>query len=224
MFEDCGAQAPARSFAYQAAGSLALAQLLLLEAAREAESETPQPFRRDQFGDVKHHVRRVALRQIPGVALQLVADAVGETFGSEQVDPGIAPDIDPQQRIETEQVVHVHVRHGHGADPQQVSRRERRKVAAIEQHRLPLVGELDEQRRIAEAAVDQSRAQGGAHSGSRPGTWVGVWSTSSTHRRFTSTIATTSSGEAKISPIGPNSIPPAITPNTDSAGGKDTIR
>ena len=33
MFEDHGAQAPARGFAHQATGSLALAQLLLLEAA-----------------------------------------------------------------------------------------------------------------------------------------------------------------------------------------------
>jgi hypothetical protein len=62
--------------------------------------------------------------------------------------------MDPQQRVEADEMVHVHVRHEHVTDPQEVAVAQRGKVAQIEQHGAALMRHFDEQGWVTETPVD----------------------------------------------------------------------
>ena len=91
------------------------------------------------------------------------AYALAKAGGADHCDFLLAADAKPQQRVEADEMVHVGMADEDVADPQQVAGAERRQVAEVEQDRPAPVQHLDEQRRIAEAAVDQARVEVGPH-------------------------------------------------------------
>jgi hypothetical protein len=75
----------------------------------------------------------------------------------------LAADQQPEQPVEAGPVVHVGVRHREGAHPQQVPRRQRGQVAAIEQDRVGRVERFQVHARIAAPSVQQPRVQRQPH-------------------------------------------------------------
>src|SRR3990172_8866642 len=77
----------------------------------------------------------VALHQIPGVAGKLPLDVGDDPRGPEETDHPIAAEDDPQQVIESNEVIDVGVRDEDIGDLQQVGWRLRRKVTKVHQER-----------------------------------------------------------------------------------------
>jgi hypothetical protein len=71
--------------------------------------------------------------------------------------------MDPQQRVEADEMIHVHMADEHVADAQQVPRAQGGDVTGVEQQRFPAVQHPDEEGRVAEAAVDEPRVEHGCH-------------------------------------------------------------
>ncbi len=107
-----------------------------------------------ELDHVEDEVVGVVVDEVPFIAGELVADPLSDPHRAAQGDPLGPPDMDPQQRIEADEVVHVHVRHQDMIDAEQVTGRQRGEVAQVEQQCRSLMQLLHEYRGIAEAPVD----------------------------------------------------------------------
>jgi hypothetical protein len=65
--------------------------------------------------------------------------------------------------IESDEVIHVRVRHEHVAEPQDARGRQPVDTTQVEQHGAALMAQSDVQSGIAERRVDQARCECGAH-------------------------------------------------------------
>src|SRR5262249_42088671 len=88
---------------------------------------------------------------------------IDESSRTEQADLLLAPDVEAQQPVEADEVVDMRVRDEHLLEPQDLSCRQRRDVAEIDEDRALLEQRLDVERRIARAAVDQGGMQQRTH-------------------------------------------------------------
>jgi len=108
-------------------------------------------------------INRVVLDEVPGECGQLVPDLLDEAGRSIERERARSSEAHAQEPVETEEVVHVGVRHENVAGAEQLARRECRDVSEVEEHGPPLEQHVHEQRRIAERSVDQSRLEDRAH-------------------------------------------------------------
>src|SRR3546814_7357956 len=99
------------------------------------------------------------IHQIPAIGLKLVAHRCRKACRAYHADLFVTSDIDPQQLVEPDEMIHVHMGNEDVSYTQQVSRAERREIAQIEQQCLRPVESLNEQSRVAEAAVYQRGMQ-----------------------------------------------------------------
>src|SRR3546814_10562041 len=120
--------------------------------------------RSDYLKGIDDQVRGIAIHQIPAIGLKLVAHRCRKACRTYHADLFVTSDIDPQQLVEPDEMIHVHMGNEDVSYTQQVSRAERCEIAEIEQQYLRPVKSLNEQRRVAEADVYQrgmqSRTQG----------------------------------------------------------------
>src|SRR5262249_59817890 len=105
--------------------------------------------------------QRVILGQVPRVAGEASTDTSEEIFGPMDVQDRVPRQEQPQQVIETHEVVHVRVRNERVGDLQDVTRLHPPKPAEIELKSSPLPAQADEQTRVAEGAIHEAWEQGG---------------------------------------------------------------
>src|SRR5205807_6450570 len=79
-------------------------------------------------------------------------DKTGRTVERDRLLPS---DQQAEQAVEAEEMIEMGVRNKDLVDPQKPTRGQRRDITEIEEDGAPLEQRLDEDRRIAEAAVDQ---------------------------------------------------------------------
>ncbi len=76
-----------------------------------------------QFADLEDQFGPITIDKVPGIALQLVPDLLGEAGWAESRDRRLPPYIDSQQGIEADQMIDMHVRRAHRPNAQQVAGR-----------------------------------------------------------------------------------------------------
>src|SRR5262249_14816354 len=96
-------------------------------------------------------------------ALELVADALDETLGPEEVKRCRPAQQQPEQAVKSRKMVHVGVRDEPMADPEDLAGRERMNVPEIEQKRPATEAEVDEAPGIGENVIDQPRLDEQTH-------------------------------------------------------------
>src|SRR3546814_18810446 len=98
-------------------------------------------------------VRGIAIHQIPAIGLKLVAHRCRKACRAYHADLFVTSDIEPQQLVEPDEMIHVHMGNEDVSYTQQVWRAERREIAQLEQQCLRPVESMNEQSMVDEAAV-----------------------------------------------------------------------
>lgn len=136
---------------------------LALEATAAAEPGAMQASSRIQLVCHDDEIGCVVLHQVPCIRGELVLELPDELLRPVHSHTGIPPQTDTQQMIEAGEVIHVRVRNEHVADPEELTRREPRDIADIEEQRTPLELEIDVDARVAERPVDKFCVEYGPH-------------------------------------------------------------
>ncbi len=100
----------------------------------------------------------VVCDQIPGIGAELVLDVIEERGRPVEMDAPVPPQGDPEEVIETDEMVHVGVGNEDVVDLQEFTRRQEMEVAEIEKERLVPVLEIHVDPGITEGIIDQRSA------------------------------------------------------------------
>ena len=99
---------------------------------------------------------RVPLNEVPIIGAQLVLDLVDETRRTIEAQLLISAQASPQQTVKAREVIHMGVRDKGVAHAKKITRRERRNIAQVEEHRPALKLEFQKQPRIPKGIVDKA--------------------------------------------------------------------
>ena len=103
---------------------------------------------------LEHKVAFIAFNKVPAVRPELVLDRFDKARGSIDTDGLLSPEKQPQQLVETGEVVHMPVRDKDAADAQELARSKPAEIANVEKQRAPLEYEIQVKTGIAEGIVD----------------------------------------------------------------------
>src|SRR5262249_17756666 len=120
---------------------------------------------RYDLGHHEHEDRRVTFGEIPAVGLQLVMHVVDESTRPIERDLLLPAGQNPQQAIEADEMVDMSMRHEHVVEAVNLSRRERRDIAEVEENRALLQKRFNIKRRGAGPPGAQTRGEGWARGG-----------------------------------------------------------
>jgi hypothetical protein len=84
-----------------------------------------------KLGCQNRKIRRVGIEQIPEIAVKLGGDSVDQPRRADELEQARPIKRHPEQTVETGEMIHVSMSHKYIGHAQQLSGRERRKVAEI---------------------------------------------------------------------------------------------
>ncbi|HET9245103.1 MAG TPA: hypothetical protein VFO15_04800, partial [Xanthobacteraceae bacterium] len=103
------------------------------------------------------------IEEIPIIGSQFVLHLIEKSGRADEVKGGGSVEAQPQQAIETREMIHVGVRNERMRDAQELARGQRRHVAEVEQQGAAAETEIDEQRGIRKGIVDEPRLHEPSH-------------------------------------------------------------
>jgi hypothetical protein len=95
--------------------------------------------------------------------MKLVTYVVDEAFRTIEIDVLLSADQDPQQAIESDEMIDMRMRYEYVFEPQDLARRQGRNIAQVEQNRTLFEQRLNVQHRISESPIEQARMQQRTH-------------------------------------------------------------
>jgi hypothetical protein len=110
-------------------------------------------------------VDAVILDEVPGVGRKAMPDVLDEVGGPEQRERAWSAQADPQQSVETHEMIHVGMRHEDVTRPQDLARGQGGDVAQVEQERSAIKLHVHEQARVREWPVDEAGLEDRTHAG-----------------------------------------------------------
>src|SRR5437763_980794 len=119
------------------------------EAPLKSKPCSPHGWR---FIDLGHHqdeIADVAIDKVPAIGLKLVMNLVDESRGAVKIERLVAPDQDPEQVIEPDEMVDMGVRNENMFEAMDLARRQGGNVAEVEQNGAGFKQRLDIECRIA---------------------------------------------------------------------------
>src|SRR5262249_43976027 len=116
-----------------------------------------------EFGRRQCEIERIFIEEIPVIGSQFVLHLIEKAGRTDEMKGGGSVEAQPQQAIETREMMHVGVRNERMRDAQELACGQRRHVAEVEQQGAAAETEIDEQRRIRKRIVDEPRLHEPSH-------------------------------------------------------------
>ena len=159
---------PERSFVEQnAVVDCELVLVFAPERGPAAEAGAPRHATGVYLGRFEREIGGIALDQVPGVRAELACHLGEEPGRAVQPHHALAAETDPQQPVETDEVVHVRVRHKYVAHAQDLARRQRPQITEVEQQCAFFEQAIDVKAWVAKRAIDQRGMEQRFHAQSR---------------------------------------------------------
>jgi hypothetical protein len=105
----------------------------------------------------------ITVYEVPRVRRELMPHLLNEIRWAVQPHSGISAQANPQEMVETCEVIHVRMRNEDIAQPQELARGQSRDIANVEQQRTPLELQIEIKAWIAEGAIDELGVEDRAH-------------------------------------------------------------
>jgi hypothetical protein len=130
------------------------------------EKREPHALRSVEFFHANGQFTVITLDQIPGVGSKLMLDGVDNARRPMDAKRLLPPEQEPQQLVETGEMVHMPMRDEDVADAQKFARAKPPKIAKIEKQRAALENQIDVKAGIVEGVVDESGIEVARHNSS----------------------------------------------------------